>query len=186
MLLALLTDVSLRTDLELLAEASRGVRGAWDALEAKHRRRILVSLLALGLGVEEARDLSQDAWTRVWQQHRSGALASLVFPGIVITQARFLAQDLLRRRRLTPEGGEGDAQSPDPTAEDRLVAAQSLARVHRSLAQVTASKREIFQLACDDGLPHVEIARRVGLSTQRVKQIVWEVRTLLRAAQESP
>ena len=186
MLLSLLTDVSLRTDLELLAEASRGVREAWDSLEAKHRRRILVSLLALGLGVEEARDVSQDAWGRVWQQHRAGALASLVFPGIVIAQARFLAHDLLRRRRLAPERGEADAQSADPTAEDRLMAAQSLARVQRSLAQVSPSKREIFRLSCDEGLPHVEIARRVGLSTQRVKQVVWEVRSILRATQESP
>lgn len=186
MLLSLLTDVSLRTDLELLAEASAGVREAWDTIEARHRRRILVSLLGLGLGVEEARDVSQDAWSRVWQQHRAGALAELVFPGIVITQARFLAHDLLRRRRLAPEGGEVEAQSADPTAEDRLVAAQSLARVQRSLAQVTPSKREVFRLACDEGLPHVEIARRVGLSTQRVKQVVWEVRTILRAAQELP
>lgn len=186
MLFSLLTDVSLPTDQELLAEASRGVREAWDAIEARHRRRILVSLLGMGLGVEEARDLSQDAWSRVWQQHREGALAGLVFPGIVIAQARFLAQDLLRRRRLAPEGGEVDAPSADPTPEDRVVAAQFLARVQRSLDQVTPSKREVFRLACDEGLPHVEIAHRVGLSTQRVKQIVWEVRTVLRAAQEFP
>lgn len=186
MFLSLLTDVSLRTDLELLAEASRGVREAWGTIEARHRRRVLVSLLALGLGVEEARDVSQDAWTRVWQQHRAGALASLVFPGIVIAQARFLAHDLLRRRRLAPERAEVDAASAEPTAEDRLVAVQSLARVQRSLAQVTPSKREVFRLACDEGLPHLEISQRVGLSTQRVKQIVWEVRTILRAAQESP
>ncbi|MDP1824133.1 MAG: sigma-70 family RNA polymerase sigma factor [Archangium sp.] len=148
----------------------------------------MVSLLAEGLGIDDARDISQDAWARLWQQHQAGALESLAFPGIVITQARFLARDLLRRRRASPtEHSPGhDAEAPGASAEAALASAQALARVGRALAEVAESKREIFRLACEEGVPHAELARRVGLSTQRVKQIVWEVRVTLRAALEEP
>lgn len=176
-------------DAVLLAQAAGGARGAWDALVARYQRRVLVSLLALGLGLDEARDVTQDTWARLWDQHRQGALASLTLPGLAITQARFLAQDLLRRRRATPtEEGTPlpDAVAPAADAEAALISTQALARVQRALARQSATKRDVFRLACDEGLAHAEVARRVGLSTQRVRQIVWEVRTALRAELEEP
>lgn len=175
-------------DAELCERAARGDRDAWSSLVAKHQRRVLVALLGMGLGIDDARDVSQDAWARVWAQHGAGALASLSFPGIVITQAHFLARDLLRRRLASPTQGaeKADAVSPVPPADAVLASSQALLRVQRALEQVPASKREIFRLATDENVPHADVAERVGLSTQRVKQIVWEVRVVLRAALEEP
>lgn len=175
------------TDEALLASARLGAREAWGVLIARHQRRVLVALLAEGLGLHDARDVSQDAWVRVWQQHQAGALASLQLPGVVVTQARFLARDLLRRRRAAPHEGQAavpDAASPTPSAESALASAQSLKRVSLALARQPESKQQVFRLACDEGVAHEEIARRVGLSTQRVRQVVWEVRCALRAALE--
>lgn len=175
------------SDSVLVASAAAGAREAWDALVQRYQRRVMVALLGEGLGVDDAREVGQEAWTRVWQQHQQGALASLSFPGIVVTQARFLARDLLRRRRASPHDGSAEAPevaSPAASAEVSLASAQALGRVQRALAAQPATKQQVFRLACDEGLAHEEIARRVGLSTQRVRQIVWEVRTALRAALE--
>jgi RNA polymerase sigma-70 factor (ECF subfamily) len=174
-------------DAALVAAAAAGSRGAWEALVHRHRRRVLVTLLAEGLSVDDARDVSQEAWARLWSQHQQGALSSLSFPGIVVTQARFLARDLKRRHRASPHAPAAavpEATSPTVAADAALVSAQSLEQVRQALARQSPAKQQVFRLACDEGVAHEEIAHRVGLSTQRVRQIIWEVRTALRAALE--
>src|SRR5262245_31417968 len=78
---------------ELTARALRGEREAWDALIARHHRRVVVSLLARGLRVDRARELAQETWTRLIQQQQRGLLTELRLPNLALTQAAFLATD---------------------------------------------------------------------------------------------
>src|SRR5262245_35637441 len=45
---------------------------AWNALIARHNRRVIVSLLARGMSVERAKDIAQEAWLRLVEQQRAG------------------------------------------------------------------------------------------------------------------
>jgi RNA polymerase sigma-70 factor (ECF subfamily) len=74
---------------------------------------------------------------------------------------------------------------PSVSAERRLLSEEQLSRAHAALEQVSPSARNVFLLACDgQELPHAEVAARVGLSVQRVRQILCEVRKKLRSALE--
>ncbi|MFP2898029.1 RNA polymerase sigma factor [Corallococcus sp. 4LFB] len=126
------------------------------------------------------------------QQQQRGLLTELSLPYLALTQAAFLASDDARRtRRESVDGTVEDLperqQPVDPaqSAEKRLLSEEQLARARDALEQVSPGARNVFLLACDgQGLPHAEVASRVGLSVQRVRQILCEVRKKLRTALE--
>jgi RNA polymerase sigma factor (sigma-70 family) len=177
---------------ELTVRALRGEREAWEALIARHHRRVVVALLARGFRVDRAHELAQETWTRLIQQQQRGQLTELRLPNLALTQAAFLAADDARRARREPISGNveelPERQHPvDPaaSAERRLLSEEQLARARAALAECSPGAREVFLLACDgQELPHAEVAARVGLSVQRVRQILCEVRKKLRAAIE--
>src|SRR6185436_4441935 len=76
-----------------------------------------------------------------------------------------------------------DVVDPAADAETRLLGTERLARAEAVLAGCSASAQQVFRLCYGDApLSYDEAAARTGLSPQRVRQIVCEVRKLLRAA----
>jgi RNA polymerase sigma factor (sigma-70 family) len=179
-------------DSTLERRALTGETAAWNALIARHQHRVLVSLLARGVRVDRARELVQETWTRLIQQQQKGALTELRLPHLAIAQAAFLAADEARRVRregvVAPMDDLPEAHHPvDPaaSAERRLLSEEQLTRAQRALGECSPSAQRVFHLACDgQELPHAEVAARVGLSVQRVRQILCEVRKKLRGALE--
>jgi RNA polymerase sigma-70 factor (ECF subfamily) len=169
----------------LLERARAGEREAWASLVERWRHRVVVALMAEGFGIEGARDLAQEAWAAIWDKHQRGELERLELPGLVIAHARLQAMD--ERRRARRSLSDGTERPPVPTAEPRLMAAQTLRRVEAVLGQRSAQQQRIFRRAVEEHVPHADLAREEGLSLQRVRQILWEVRVALRAAiEEAP
>ena len=174
----------------LCAAALRGDGEAWSALVARHNHRVVVALLARGLRVDRAKDVAQEAWMRLVEQQRQVRLERLQLPGLAITQATFLALESARReanaRRHDPIDEPAIAAAladPAADAEARLVTEERVERAVEVLATCSGSAKKVFRLAYGgDGLSHAEVAERVGLSLQRVRQIPCEVRAKLREA----
>ncbi len=60
-------------------------------------------------------------------------------------------------------------------------------RIQQALLQESATNQRVFALAYGDTATSAEeVAQEVGLSTQRVRQILSEVRQRLRVAVEKP
>ncbi|MBI5545149.1 MAG: sigma-70 family RNA polymerase sigma factor [Deltaproteobacteria bacterium] len=171
----------------LIEDALRGKRAAWDALVGRHGHTVVVSLVARGLTPERARDVAQSAWLRLIEQQQAGRLSSLSLPGLAIAQAGFLAREEARRpgRKDAPLEDASQAADGAPDPERRMLGREQAARARDELAACPQSAQEVFRLAYDgQGLPHAEIARRAGLSLQRVRQILCELRQRLRTAIE--
>jgi RNA polymerase sigma-70 factor (ECF subfamily) len=163
---------------------NEGEREVWQAAFARHRRRVVVALVARGWSLDGAEELAQEAWARVLEQAQRGALTieEAKLPGLVITQARFFAADQARRERARTDGVVelADARA---SIEERLLKRQELERASAALAECPASAQEIFRLRYDEpGLGCEAVAERVGLSVQRVRQVICETRQKLRAA----
>jgi RNA polymerase sigma-70 factor (ECF subfamily) len=162
---------------------------AWERLIARHGRRVVVALLARGVPLERAKELAQDAWLRIIEQHRAGRLAELQVPGVVIAQACFLARD---DRRRGHRRAEQLADAPDETRtpcerdlERRLFARDDLRRALAVVDGAPTNARRVFALLYgEEPLPAAEIAARLGLSVQRVRQIACELRARIRRAIE--
>lgn len=168
----------------LETRALHGETSAWNALVRAHNHRVVVALLARGVRLDVAKDLAQDAWLRLIERQRQGRLTHLVLPGLAIAQAWFLAREAARRARRTDaaQAEALDLADPRADAETRLLADEELARALDVLSRCGPSARKVFSLAHGGGgLSYGQIAARVGLSVQRVRQIMCEVRELLRA-----
>jgi RNA polymerase sigma-70 factor (ECF subfamily) len=169
---------------ELARAALAGDVAAWAALIARHEHRVVVSLLARGLPIERARELAQETWLRLMEQQRAGRLSALSLPGLAIVQARFLAANEGRRRDATA-AALAEEPATAVTLEDEALGKERLARMSRAFAACSPGARRVFEMVYDHPeLGYAEVAARVGLSLQRVKQIVCEVRRRLRDAIE--
>lgn len=179
----------------LLRGALDGDAACWSALIARHNRRVVVALLARGAALDQAKDLAQETWLRLIESQRAGRLSSLSLPGLAIVQAGYLLRNAQRSAgRLsttttpTTTAGprdEGPAASPDPAplAEDLVLHRDRVQRLAGALASCPATARSVFEFVYDHpDLPYTDVAARFGLSTQRIKQTVCEVRKRLRAA----
>lgn len=168
-------------DLAAAALAGEGV--AWNALVKRHDRRVVVALLAMGLPLHRAKEIAQETWLRLVEQQRKGKLARLDLPGLAITQARFLALDA--RRRDAPVAEAVELIDGASSSEREVATRQDLTRAATALEGCGETARRLFQLVYGPaGLSHREAAKRVGISPQRAKQSLCEVRAKLRRALE--
>jgi RNA polymerase sigma-70 factor (ECF subfamily) len=156
----------------------------WDDAIRQHDRRVYLSVLALGLGPDRAREIAQAAWTRLIEQHRKGALAELELPGLAIRQARFLALNELKRARSEGRVLAAVPDPPDSTDVERQVGSRrDIERVLAALQTCSPTARKVFRIvyAMPGGNAAVA-AKQVGLSLQRVRQILCETRAHIRRA----
>ena len=174
------------------SRALAGERAAWDELFSRYNRKVVVALLARGVRVDVAKELAQDAWLRLIEKQRAGRLDRLKVPGLVVSQALLIARDRGRSAAANAahisldDAGTG---IEDPARlEDRVLSRDRLARADQLLATCSPSARRVFELIYEQpGIGHAEVATQVGLSVQRVRQILCEVRKRLRAVvEESP
>jgi RNA polymerase sigma-70 factor (ECF subfamily) len=161
--------------------ALRGDRDAWNELIRRHERRVVLSLVAAGVPPAQAREFAQDAWLRLINQSAQGKVQFLQLPGLVVRQALFLARSA--RRKL--EGSQPEPDAAVDSAEVLYLTRERLARARTLVERLNPSARAVFALLYGEPqLPHSEIAARVGLSVQRVRQIICEVRKVLRVELE--
>jgi RNA polymerase sigma-70 factor (ECF subfamily) len=180
------TPLAAGRDLGRVGDEVDGIaaRDGWGDAIRRHDRRVYLSLLALGLPPERAREVTQAAWTRLMEQHRRGALVDVELPGLAIRQARFLAFNELSRTKVE---SRVLAAVPDPPAApdtERVVGGrQEIERVLAALEACSPTARKVFRLVyATPGGSAASAAKAVGLSLQRVRQILCETRRQLRSA----
>jgi DNA-directed RNA polymerase specialized sigma24 family protein len=185
------TSLAEKPEEQIVELARTGDRAAWDVLIARHDHRVVLSLLARGVRLHRARELAQQAWTRLYAQQRAGRLDRLELPGLAIRQAGFLALEDARSRPPEPASLETAtelASMIDPAAsiEERLIRRDELRRAQAELERCPPGARRVFAfIHANPGMRHADAARELGLSVQRVRQILCEVRARLRAAIET-
>jgi RNA polymerase sigma-70 factor (ECF subfamily) len=158
----------------------------WTDVVREHSPRVVAAVMALGLDRDRAGDIVQQTWTELFAKIRRGELGDASFPGLAIRHARYRTFDLMRadereRRRRAGFEAVDDVPAPLPTAVAALTEAQVKA-VKRALAACSPTHQQVFRLVyARPGLPHGEVAAKLGLSVQRVRQSMCELRRKLRA-----
>jgi RNA polymerase sigma-70 factor (ECF subfamily) len=153
----------------------------WDDALRVHNARVVASLLAMSVSIEHAEELASQTWARLIEQERKGQLGEVRLPGLAIVQARFLALNWLKAQKREADLPADVAIDVDP--ERALIARSDVAIALRVLAGCSSSAQAVFAAVYDHPPPsHDVVAARVGLSVQRVRQILCEVRKRLRQA----
>ena len=162
----------------------------WGPIIREHNHRVVLSLLAMGVPLDRAQELAQRTWTKLIEKRRVGALERMEFPGLALKQARFFALDELRKRSADHSRfDELEAQTirderADP--EDQLLKREELTSALRAVRRCSPSAQRVFRAVYEDPtVPHAQIAESLGLSVQRVRQVLCEVRKEIRSALEA-
>lgn len=159
----------------------------WKALIARHDHVVVLALLSKGLRIHEARELAHDAWSRLFEQWTAGKLERMELPGLAIRQALFLASDYRRQQRRPNVTWDAAPEVVDPHAQPdaRLESRQMLLRTEVAAAGLSPRAQRVFTTVMNNpGTPQAELADRLGLSLQRLRQSLCEVRARLKAAVE--
>jgi RNA polymerase sigma factor (sigma-70 family) len=154
---------------------------AWDDEIRQHDRRVFLSVLALGLSPDRAREVTQMTWTRLIEQHAKGKLDELELPGLAIRQARFFALNEHQRARTEMRvlAAVPAEEARDP--ERALASREELHQVLAALETCPPMARRVFRLVyATPGGNAASAAQAVGLSLQRVRQILCETRAHIR------
>jgi len=167
------------------ADLPGDARAAWGERVARHNRSVELALVARGIPLDRAKDLAQSAWTRLWERQLEGGLVFVELPGLAIRQALLLESD--ERRRRERQQGLRVLAPPvlqlDPDAQ--ILSRDQLRRVRTELEGLAPSARKVFGLwHSGEGLTHAEIALRTGLSVERVRHVLCEIRARLRGVLE--
>jgi len=138
-----------------------------------------------------AEEIVQETWARLVSKTRDGALERIELPGLAITQAIHLSLDDARARKVQAASSVEETTDalavadPSPGVLDRMMSREALERALTELERCPPKAREVFTLVYDNPeLAHVEAARKAGLSVQRLRQTLCEVRARLRAVLE--
>jgi RNA polymerase sigma factor (sigma-70 family) len=159
----------------------------WEGLIRLYDHTVFISLLSSGIKPLLARELCHDTWSRLYERWREGRLDLLQLPGLAVVQARYLALDAGRRLRAPRAELDEVIERSDGRAspEERVAARQTVERVESALDDCPKRARALFELALTHpDVPHAQLAERSGISTQRLRQTLCEVRARLRAALE--
>jgi DNA-directed RNA polymerase specialized sigma24 family protein len=159
----------------------------WPRLIERHQHAVVLALLARGVRLRRARELAQDAFGRLYEAHRLGRLEAVQLPGLAIRQATFLLLQELRPAHLPLEAAPEvlALEAGGGTPEQHLQARQALERTRAALQRCSPRARALYELQLDHPeLAHAELAPRAGVSLQRFRQTLCEVRARLRAALE--
>jgi RNA polymerase sigma-70 factor (ECF subfamily) len=174
-----------------IERARTGDSAAWEKLIARHARRVLLVLLAKGVRASRAEEIAQEAWTRLIAKSREGTLERLELPGLVIAEATHLALDDARAERVRRAASIGESAEseavvdPNAGALERMLSREALDRALAELARCPPRARDVFNAVYENpDLPHAEAASKLGLSVQRVRQTLCDVRARLRATME--
>ena len=183
----------LRAD-ELATWALAGRTEAWDEITRRYSHRVVVSLLARGMRLDVAEDLTQEVWMRLVQQQRAGRLRVLRLPGLAIAQAGWLAKEANRTsaRRSAIAGTQVSLQAeprafevvdPAMDPEQRAAHRERMETIEKELRRCPRRAQQIFRAVYGpDARAHADLARDLGMSVQRLRQTLCEVRARLRRA----
>jgi RNA polymerase sigma factor (sigma-70 family) len=134
---------------------------------------IFVMALARTRDPDAARDLSQNALLEVLLALRKGQLRDpQKLPGFVCGTARNVINYYLRARSQTPPSEPLGADTPGTNGAQvhDLEKAERLALVRRAVARLESRDQQILRMTLVEGWEPAEIAARLGLSSEVVRQ----------------
>lgn len=175
-------------DRELVDEAARGSREAFDALVRRHQGAIVNLARAMTAPGADADDLAQEAFARAWRSlpgFRHDSTFRTWLHGIAINVIRTHRGRGSRLRRLFGLVSSDRDDAADPleraSVDDGIEGPLAMRQlIDRALASLPEEMREVVVLRDVQGLDYKEIAEATGVPLGTVESRIFRARQRLR------
>ena len=179
-------------DTELVARARNGDTAAYEVLVRRHSARLYSLVYHMTGHREDAEDLVQSVFIRAYQSlrrfHGHSAFYTWIYRIAVNASINFLKKR--RRRQALSLDDLDQAVERDPDYVD-LVARENPVtdtargelkqKLNAALQTLSDKHRAVVVMHDIEGLPHDEIARRLGISAGTVRSRLFYARQLLQS-----
>ncbi|MDQ5820101.1 MAG: sigma-70 family RNA polymerase sigma factor [Actinomycetota bacterium] len=176
------------TDEELIGRMAAGEEAALAELHARHHRTAYAIALRALADRALAEDAVQEAFLDLWRGSARWDPARAKLSTWICVLAHRRAVDIARRearRETAPEQAETWAADAY-TTEELVVLREDRRDVQSALEQLTATQRNVIELAYYGGLSQVQIARTLEIPLGTVKSRVFEALSSLRELLPAP
>tara|TARA_R110002072_G_scaffold79633_3_gene183532 strand:+ start:969 stop:1556 length:588 start_codon:yes stop_codon:yes gene_type:complete len=172
-------------DADLVAQARKGKKQAFDMLMRRHSPMVVRYLARLLGNLDDAQDAAQETFVAL---HRNLHRFDLERPFVawLFHIARNKGRDALRKRTAMRWLGGDDsmdqhastAPAPDVAVSDR----QALEQIDGAIRRLPEGLKTPLLLAAIEGLSHAEIGNVMGLTSKAVEVRIYRARSRLRGS----
>lgn len=172
----------LPSDAELLYAIKEGDTSAFKTLYDRYWERIYMKACQR-VDKDEAKDLVQEVMTTLWRRRKDiftfedGEIGRYLFTAVKYRVISHYAYSATRIRNSDLFGG-----SSEPVSSNVLETKELGAFIESEINRLPARMRQVFRMSREDDFSIAEIARRLGLSEQTVKNQLTEALKRLRIA----
>lgn len=157
---------------------------AFDTIYEKYCRRLFGFVVRYVKLESEAEEIVQDVFVRLWENREKINVYSS-FESYLFTISYNSAISLLRKRIHEKKYLEHlkyiQQEHNAPSLTDELYFNELNSKIQSLLSDLTPRQKEIYQLSREEGLTHDEIAKKLGISTNTVKNHMVSVLSFLRS-----
>jgi RNA polymerase sigma-70 factor (ECF subfamily) len=159
------------TDEQLVALLNNGDQLAFAEIYRRYAESLAGFAASKLFRMEDARDIMQDLFVKLWENREQVRITSTL-QSYLFAVIRHKIIDKIRKN-ITREEYASALQSLacyfQPASDKQLEAKELHQAIQTSIGQLPARVKEIYQLSREEGLTNQEIAQKLNLSEQTVK-----------------
>jgi RNA polymerase sigma-70 factor (ECF subfamily) len=178
--MAMEKNISPYNEQELLLRVAKGDQKAFSRIVEKYAALINMQMAVLVKDSMSAEEVQQDIWMSIWN-YRDKLPEMQNFPGFVYIVTRNKVKNQLKRRNtpmpeLTEERAWQSIAVSDPSVEVKELGTI----LYRAIEMLPQKRKEVFKLSRLEGLNNDEIAARLQLSRNTIREHIREALIFLR------
>jgi|SRR6185312_1447523 len=165
-----MSEYSLLSDELLVARLKKGEQDAFAEIYERYAEKLACFAAFKLYSLDDARDIIHDVFVKLWENRAKISIATNLQSYLFTITRRRIIDKI--RKNITREEYAPIIQSLANhcyDTENRIDARDLQQHIDRSLDQVTPRIKEIYKLSRNEGLSNHEIADKLNLSEQTVK-----------------
>ncbi len=166
-------DVVSCADKDLLSRIAAGDQGAFNVLFERYRNRIFGYLFTIIKSKEAAEEITLDVFLKIWEG-RAAAMEINHLEAFLFRVSRNKAVDFFRqlqksREEQTALWNRMQEQLTTGAADHALLFADVATAVRQAVDKLSPQRKMVFQLSREHGLTYEQIAERMQISSNTVR-----------------
>jgi len=171
------------SDPELLLLIKDNNEQAFSVAVHRYRKQLYRQIYKRLGSEDDTKDMLQDIFISLWNNRQTIVIKESFLPYLSrAAHYTIIDQYLFKKKRLTMETSLALMAEPvEPSVEEDILAADLRQEFEKQLLKMPATVQEVFQLSRGEGLSVKEIAVKMNLSEQTVKNYISMALQSLRA-----